>query len=618
MTRSDPVQDDGIADPPWGDELTPFTEVCGGRYVLLQELARGDLSIVYRAKVTGGGEPIAFKVLQPRLLGHDPQKRRFRREAEVLRRIEHPNIVRLLDHGSIEDDRPFIALELLNGQTLADALADGVKMEPERVCRICRQIARALRAMHAVTLIHRDLQPANIVLIGPKDGERVKLVDFSDVGDVSAPVRRVRPRARGRSTGNVVDGPNYRAPEQLRKRPPHPSMDIYALGVMMYQMLAGEHPFGELVEGSTPKMGPQTIRSKVFDAPEELLGLIADCIEAEPRERPASIDVVLERLDKALLWMGVVPHELEEGAGDEDARTQIWPAARPVETDAPEVSSEPSEPTAASGAADDAPHSFRGGEPGAESTVDDPGAETVGSEGAGTAVGAVATNAAATSAAATNASATNASATATNAAATNASATATNASATNASATNASATNASAVDAANRIEAVADRMHDERHASEGDPSEDDPSQADPSEDDLSEDEGPATDAVQDDTTVDEDGRPWSPDDGFDERRERGAPTGPRFVVDTVAWTKQQPSAGGATRARKRTVGSRREASTREPSGDDHRASQTHVRQRTGSRPPVTASADALSRWLLPVFLGILGLLAYAVWVVWTQ
>nr|MCH9686407.1 serine/threonine protein kinase [Deltaproteobacteria bacterium] len=329
MSDPEPARADDVQASPRGDGLTPLTEVCEGRYVLLAELARGDLSVVYRAKPKGSREAIAFKVLQPRLLGDEAQVRRFRREAEILRRIEHPNIVRLVDHGSIEDGRDFIALELLPGHTLADALAEGTRMEPERVCRICRQITRALRAMHQAGVIHRDLQPANIVLIGPEDGERVKLVDFSDAGDVGAPARRVRRSGKRRSTGNVLDVPSYRPPEQLRKRPPHPSMDIYALGVMMYEMLAGEHPFAQSDELAPPRMGPHTIRSKVFDAPEELLGLIVDCIEQSPEQRPVSTTAVLERLDKALLWIGVVPHDVEAEVGDEDARTQQWPAADP-------------------------------------------------------------------------------------------------------------------------------------------------------------------------------------------------------------------------------------------------------------------------------------------------
>jgi len=128
---------------------------------------------------------------------------------------------------------------------------------------------------------------------------------------------------------------DYRAPEQRQNRPPTPSMDIFALGVMMYEMLAGEHPFVAPSPGSSRRMGPNTIRTKVFDAPEELLGLVVDCIESEPSERPRSIDEVIERIDKALLWLGVVPHAVTAEAPDEDARTQIWSAADPERVDPP-------------------------------------------------------------------------------------------------------------------------------------------------------------------------------------------------------------------------------------------------------------------------------------------
>jgi serine/threonine protein kinase len=323
---SDELEEQGVVDrvpPPWGAEITPFTEVCGGQYVLLHELARGDLSIVYRAKPAGSRDTIAFKVIQPRYMGNETQVRRFRREAELLKRIEHPNVVRLIDHGTIEDGRDFLALELLTGRTLADALAKATRMSPERTCRIARQVARALRAMHKAGVIHRDLRPENILLIGPEDAERVKLVDLSDAGDVGAPAQRVKDQTGKGASGPKGEG-TYRAPEQVRKRPPHPSMDVFALGVIMYEMLAGEHPFAR---PKAAKLGGHTIRTKAFDAPEVLLGLVADCIERSPDDRPRTMDDVLDRIDKALLWMGVVPHEVPGDEGDEDRRTQLWAAA---------------------------------------------------------------------------------------------------------------------------------------------------------------------------------------------------------------------------------------------------------------------------------------------------
>lgn len=322
--------------PPWGDEITPLTEVCGGRYVLLHEIARGGHSIVYRAKPAGERDPVAFKVLQPRYIDDEARVRRFRREAELLRKIEHPNLVRLLDHGTIEDGRDYIALELLVGRTLADALANNRRMTPERTSRIVRQIARALRAMHRAGVIHRDLQPQNILLIGPEDGERVKLVDFAKAGDVGAPARRVKQTMHADSGGQgELD---YRAPEQRRKRPPQPSMDVFSLGVIAYQMLSGEHPFTASSTESMPRLGPHTIRTKAFDAPEALLGLVADCIEREPEDRPRSMDDVIEQLDKALLWMGVVPRgSAGTPMGDEDLRTQLYSAADEDSEEGPAV-----------------------------------------------------------------------------------------------------------------------------------------------------------------------------------------------------------------------------------------------------------------------------------------
>lgn len=333
MTDASQWRESNTPTAPWGDEITPLTEVADGRYVLLHELAKGDRSIVYRAKPRGGAVSIAFKVIQPRYVGDEAQVRRFCREAELLRKIEHPNIVRLVEQGTIEDGRDFIALELLVGQTLGEALEGGTRMTAKRTCLIARQVAEALAAMHRAGVIHRDLQPENILLIGSEAREQIKLVDLSDAGDVGAPARSVRASRRRDSGGILADG--YRSPEQIRKRPPHPSMDVFALGVIMFEMLAGEHPFANTLSTKQPRLGARTIRTKVFDAPEEVLGLVGDCIELEAKERPASIEEVITRLDKALLWMGVVPPKGPTNA-DEEAPTQAYRAAADDDADEPD------------------------------------------------------------------------------------------------------------------------------------------------------------------------------------------------------------------------------------------------------------------------------------------
>ncbi|MCA9651618.1 MAG: serine/threonine protein kinase [Myxococcales bacterium] len=552
---------------PWGDEITPLTEVCGGQYVLLHELARGDLSIVYRAKPAGSRDSIAFKVLQPRYVGDEAQVRRFRREAELLRKIEHPNVVRLIDHGTIEDGRDFIALELLVGSTLAEARAKSTRMSPERTCRIARQVARALRTMHKAGVIHRDLEPENILLIGPENAERVKLVDFSQAGDVGAPARRVKVSKDRPQSGVMGDEPSYRAPEQLRKRPPHPSMDVFALGVIMYEMLAGEHPFYQAPPEPGARVGPHTIRSKAFDAPEELLGLVADCIEEDPAERPGSMDEVIERIDKALLWMGVVPHEIATKA-DEDARTQLWAAADPekVSDDAKTraqvaASSGPMwsrvEPRETE-AREEEPVSARSRRERREAPASEPDDEEM-----------VTTR-----------------------------------------------------NRRRRRAAPAARPEKEPVSARSRPHEVDEGSPEPGESGSREPTGPEPASFQDGPTTGS-----TPRIDLDELEGQSTLDDAPFVVDTVAWTKPHAAArakggsGARPRATARAAGppkaSARAARPTEAEDDEQR----RRRAREGTARPRTTAAQVpvapAPRWVLPLGLLILAILAYGVWMVWT-
>ena len=652
--------------PPWGDEITPLTEVCGGQYVLLDEIARGDLSAVYRAKPAGSREVIAFKVIQPRYANDQAQVRRFRREAELLRRIEHPNVVRLVDHGTIEDGRNFVALELLTGRTLGEALTEAERMTPERTCRIARQIGRALRVMHKAGVIHRDLKPENILLIGPEDGERVKLVDFSEAGDVGAPAQRVRNSDRA-DDDEAEQQPSYRPPEQVRKRPPQPTMDVFALGVLMFEMLTGQHPFVEAKD----KLG-QTIRSQAFDAPEVMLRLVGECIEHNPKERPRSMDEVLERLDKALLWMGVVPHELSEEA-DEDERTQPYTVADPGHEDEDvrarraavgEVASRPKtssrEGVVAGEVVLSASDPFdedliktqrRRIHRGSRSEADDldgdddvdwvptqrrrvrsdrrPSAKPAGERGAGE------------------------------------------------SWEEGRRASRESWDEGRRAgRETRDESGDEIHTGRGqgseEPWEDDAGRRGPRDSDSgvwntrggqgtpeSWDEGRKPRRDSKDESWDESrgarrSDSWSGDDrgssrrsnadgpssdskpriDLDDLREGNAPEGPRFVVDTVAWTKQQPSARPEQERRRHIRADDDEPSKKKvhkaprprngaarangrANGDARPKGPARARPPTASRAPVDP-IQTLPRWVLPLLVMVLIVLAYAVWVVWTQ
>lgn len=202
-------------------------------YALVREAGRGAMSTVYEAR-DANGRRVALKVLHaPAILTAAQQKSlvdRLEREARVLLHLSHPNVVRLFDVGQQADER-FIVMEFLNGRTLRDHL-DGGSLSLVEASRILDQAAAALDAVHAQGIVHRDVKPSNIMLVG--DGI-VKLMDFG--------VARQEDDTTITQTGMIIGSPAYMAPEQVRGEENTASTDLWALGILLYEMLAGRSPF---------------------------------------------------------------------------------------------------------------------------------------------------------------------------------------------------------------------------------------------------------------------------------------------------------------------------------------------------------------------------------------
>ena len=218
------------------DVVTPFSpgSFFADRFRLGESLGSGGMGTVFRAEDLLEQRPVAIKIL---LKGpHDRQVReRFEREQQILESIDHPGIVSILRHGYAAHGRiPWLAMELLEGETLRQAVSRVGPMDPDRVASILYACAAALEAAHAQGVIHRDLKPDNIFL--PADGPTVKLLDFGL--SLSAKSKKLT------ATGTVIGTPRYMAPEQIASA--HTSgvpADIYALGVVTYECLTGESPF---------------------------------------------------------------------------------------------------------------------------------------------------------------------------------------------------------------------------------------------------------------------------------------------------------------------------------------------------------------------------------------
>jgi serine/threonine protein kinase len=218
-----------------------------GHYQILEELGRGGMAVVYRAWQPSLQRHIALKVL-PEYFRHDPDLlARFQREARAAAQLEHPNIVHIYDTG-IADGLPYIAMEYLQGGSLQERLARGA-MPPAEALGLLEQVASALDHAHARGLIHRDVKPANILFTA--DG-RPKVADFG--------IARATEGTRLTRTGTVMGTPEYMAPEQAEGQSVDHRADLYALGVILYQMLTGQAPF----HGTTPHA---TLHAVIYEPP---------------------------------------------------------------------------------------------------------------------------------------------------------------------------------------------------------------------------------------------------------------------------------------------------------------------------------------------------------------
>ena len=256
------------------------TALAGGRYRIERELARGGMAIVYLGRDEELGRPVAVKVLADNLAGDASIRERFVREARVAAGLAHPNIVTVFDTGE-EDGRPFIVMEYVEGRTLANRLRDEGKLAWDEAVAVAAQVCAGLEHAHAAGLVHRDVKPGN--LLERSDGT-IKIADFG--------IARITEGSALTEVGTILGTAAYLAPEQAAGRPVTAAADIYSLGAVLYEAIAGRPPYeaatlAELV-ARQQEQALRPLRELEPTVPARLDELVSRCLSNNPRARPPS------------------------------------------------------------------------------------------------------------------------------------------------------------------------------------------------------------------------------------------------------------------------------------------------------------------------------------------
>ena len=267
-----------------------------GKYRLVRQLGEGGMGVVYEAIREDIAARAAIKVLRSEYAANPELAGRFFNEARAANLIAHPGIVRVFDYGTEEGGIAYLAMEYLEGESLWKRIERHKRIALPEALRIARQIASALAAAHDKQIVHRDLKPDNIFVVPDSEapgGERIKLLDFG--------IAKMADEYRGavRTQLNYIMGtPAYMSPELCKDaRDVTDRSDVYALGLILYEMLAGEHPFPNALKADSAMMAshiglpPPPLESKVPGLGSDIVGLVHRMLAKQPDARPSAAEV---------------------------------------------------------------------------------------------------------------------------------------------------------------------------------------------------------------------------------------------------------------------------------------------------------------------------------------
>ena len=287
-----------------------------GRFRVEQKLAEGASGKVYRAIDLESGAPVALKILHPQSARSSDLVARFSRECRLLADLDHANAVCIYGAGLTQEQLPYVAMELVQGRTLSQIVAEEGPIDPRRMCDYLFQIADVLEAAHARQILHRDLKPGNIMLgTGAAGTETVKVLDFGMAKLLGTDQFNATVVTQA---GTTVGTPEYMSPEQAMGRALGPATDVYALGVTLYAVLTGAVPFQGSnylqtmlahVQEPIPRFSAKNSKNTV---PLSVEGIVRHAMAKEPADRPASPGELARLFADAVDHPDRVPAELRE------------------------------------------------------------------------------------------------------------------------------------------------------------------------------------------------------------------------------------------------------------------------------------------------------------------
>lgn len=281
-----------------GGEPWPPGTVIAGKYEILAKLGSGGFGTVYKVRHSFRKKYYALKTPHPEFARDDLFRRRFEREIEAMERFVHPDAVMIRDSGIAEDGRPYYTMDFIEGESLRAVLQRERRLPVERAVRIALRILNVLEVAHANAIVHRDLKPDNVLLARSGGRETVKVLDFGvakllDLVGESGTITH----------GQRIGTPKYMSPEQITGDPVDGRSDLFALGIVFYEMVTGQHPFAQVrdpirVTAAILNRDPAPPRELAEGLPRAVNDAILSLLEKRPKRRPQSAAAVVEALSE--------------------------------------------------------------------------------------------------------------------------------------------------------------------------------------------------------------------------------------------------------------------------------------------------------------------------------